>query len=231
MRQHHLRHWAIAFVVMVVTVVIAYQFLDRPIAFYSVAHFVKKPWFDGMTQIPEYLGRVAVAIFVLGIIYALMGRRLPHCIAVLLASSVSLVAASSIKDGLKLAFGRTWPESWLQNNPSLIRDGTYGFNFFHGGQGYASFPSGHTSATCAVMAVLWFCYPRWRPLYGLVIALVVIGLIGADYHFLSDIIAGGFLGWLVGWTAVQLSRVGERPPAAQTPDALLPPGPSGGTPP
>ena len=35
-------------------------------------------------------------------------------------------------------------------------------------------------------------------------AVVGIGLIGADYHFLSDIIAGGFLGWLTGWTAVQL---------------------------
>jgi hypothetical protein len=31
----------------------------------------------------------------------------------------------------------------------------YGFNFFHGGHGYASFPSGHTAVTCAVVTVLW----------------------------------------------------------------------------
>jgi membrane-associated phospholipid phosphatase len=221
MRQNHLGQWAIAFAVMVVTVFIAYQFLDRPIAFYSAAHFAKKPWFDGLTQIPEYLSRIAVGVFVIAGIFALIGRPLPHCLAVALASSVSLVAASSIKDAIKFAFGRTWPETWVQNNPSLIRDGTYGFNFFHGGQGYASFPSGHTTATCAVMAVLWFCCPRLRALYALVIAAVVIGLIGADYHFLSDIIAGGFLGWLAGWVTLQVWHVGER--VTGRPDTLAKP--------
>jgi membrane-associated phospholipid phosphatase len=224
MKQNHPMQWTIAFAVMVMAVFIAYQFLDRPIAFYSSEHFVKKPWFDGLAQIPEYFWRIAVGVFVLSGIYGLIGRPLPHCLAVALASSVSLVAASSIKDSLKFAFGRTWPETWVQNNPSLIRDGAYGFNPFHGGQGYASFPSGHTTATCAVVAVLWFCYPRFRALYVVVIAAVVIGLIGADYHFLGDIIAGGFLGWLVGWVVVQLWHVGER----KAPQAFAEPDTSGG---
>jgi hypothetical protein len=55
-----------------------------------------------------------------------------------------------------------------------------------------------------VASVLWICYPRLRPLYGAVVGAVAIGLIGADYHFLSDIIAGGFVGTTTGWFAVLL---------------------------
>jgi len=105
---------------------------------------------------------------------------------------------------LKFAFGRTWPETWINNNPSLIGNGTYGFNPFHGGSGYNSFPSGHTTAVCAVAAVLWFAYPKLRPLWVLMVIAVGVGLIGADYHFVSDIVAGGFLGASTGWLAVVL---------------------------
>jgi membrane-associated phospholipid phosphatase len=198
------RPWAIAFLAMLVAVVIAYQFLDRDIASYASAHLPKKPWFDGLTQIPEWLARFALLIFVVSGAYALIGRALPKPLAVGLLACVSLAVASAIKEFLKIAFGRTWPETWTNNNPSFIRDHVYGFNPFHGGQAYASFPSGHMAAICAITAVFWFCYPRSRPLCALLVAAVVIGLIGADYHFLSDIIAGGFLGWLTGWAAVRL---------------------------
>jgi membrane-associated phospholipid phosphatase len=59
---------------------------------------------------------------------------------------------------------------------------------------------------CAVTSVLWIYYPRFRALYALVIATVAIGLIGADYHFLSDIIAGSLLGTITGSLAVALQE-------------------------
>ena len=100
--------------------------------------------------------------------------------------------------------------TWVLNNPSFIRDGVYGFNPFHGGPGFASFPSGHTTVTCAVMSVLWMCYPRFRPLYAMCVVAVAIGLIGADYHFLSDCIAGAFLGVSTGWFTVAAWECGKR---------------------
>ena len=109
-------------------------------------------------------------------------------------------------------FGRTWPETWTRDNPSLIHDNAYGFNFFqtpHYGW-YESFPSGHTAAICAAAGVLWICYPRWRVAYGLVVALVAIGLIGSNFHFLGDIIAGGFLGASVAIVAVRLAGLEPR---------------------
>ena len=87
-------------------------------------------------------------------------------------ASTSVIVAETIKGGLKYIFGRLWPDTWVQNNPSFIHDGAYGFNFFHGGPGYASFPSGHTTVTCALISVLWILYPYWRPFYAAIILAV-----------------------------------------------------------
>jgi membrane-associated phospholipid phosphatase len=62
------------------------------------------------------------------------------------------------------------------------------------------------------MSVLWIYYPQWRALYALVVAAVVAGLIGANYHFLSDIIAGGFVGCSSGWMATALWRTRQSLP-------------------
>ncbi|MDI1346986.1 MAG: hypothetical protein PSV22_23275, partial [Pseudolabrys sp.] len=60
------------------------------------------------------------------------------------------------------------------------------------------------AVTCAVISVLWMFYPKLRAVYLLVFLAVVIGLIGANYHFLSDIIAGAFVGVSTAWMATAL---------------------------
>jgi membrane-associated phospholipid phosphatase len=60
------------------------------------------------------------------------------------------------------------------------------------------------TATTAVLSVLWICYPRLRPLYVLIALAVAIGLIGSNFHFLGDCIAGAFLGSSIGWMTVVL---------------------------
>jgi len=84
-------------------------------------------------------------------------------------------------------------ETWT-NNPSWIKDGVFGFEPLHGGAGRFSFPSGHTTLITAPLVVLWICVPRLRMIWAALIALVVIGLLSADYHWLSDTIAGFYLG-------------------------------------
>jgi membrane-associated phospholipid phosphatase len=46
----------------------------------------------------------------------------------------------------------------------------------------------------AFMAVLWLRVPRLRWLWTTLVSLVALGLFGADYHFVGDIIAGAYLG-------------------------------------
>ena len=125
----------------------------------------------------------------------------------ILAMANSIVIVSFFKTGLKFVFGRYWPKTWVNNNISLISNHAYGFHFFHSGKAYQSFPSGHAAVVTAAMLTIWFAYPRLRWLCVSIIALVVIGLIGLDYHFISDVIAGGFLGAIVAYYVTKISQI------------------------
>jgi membrane-associated phospholipid phosphatase len=132
------------------------------------------------------------------------GRKFSKSQTVALVCSISIVIAEVTKIQLKFVFWRTWPESWLGDNASFIRKGVYGFNPFHGGTEYSSFPSGHMAATCAAISVLWIYYPKLRGICLLVGLAVGMGLVGGNYHFLSDVIAGAFVAVTAGNIATAL---------------------------
>ena len=198
-----LRLWGIAFTAMLAAAFVAFTWIDRPLSVFAHDHATYRAIFDALQAAPDAFPAVSAAVLALCAINVLIGRRATRVEVVVLMASVSYVTARAVNTQLKLVFSRTWPETWF-GNPSLIGDGSFGFNFFHGGDAYASFPSGHALAICAVVSVLWQCWPRLRPLFALAVAAVVCGLIGANYHFLSDIIVGGFLGCLGGWVTVRL---------------------------
>ena len=201
--------WSFGFVATAAFVVFSYFWLDRPIALLAHAELSRFPFFEYMTRIPELLPLIAIVAFAALGLRVLSGQPLSRWETVLLLSGVSFVVAEMVKSQLKYAFGRTWPETWINNNPSFIHDGVFGFNPFHGGGGFASFPSGHTTAVCAVVSVLWICYPRFRMVYAAAVAVVTIGLVGANFHFVSDVAAGAFLGISAGWLAVTLWERGD----------------------
>ena len=206
-----LHKWTVAFLVTSLMAVVSIAWFDKPIAYFVHDEFRRYKIFDRLTQIPEPFALLAIlTLLVLGL-RGLTGRSLSKSYAIAVLCSLSLIAGDAVKNQLKFVFGRTWPETWIQGNPSLIRDGVYGFNPFHGGVAFASFPSGHAIATFAVMSVLWICYPRFRWLYTACAAAVAIGLVGANYHFLSDVIACGFVGASVGWMAITLWESGGHP--------------------
>src|SRR5579862_8652544 len=162
---NRLKIWLSCFAVTIVAVAIAYAWVDRPTAFFAHDHWAQIKFFGKLPLISESLFPIAAVIFLTVAAKVLLNRTVSKVHGYLFLCGLSLVVAETIKEQLKYVFGRSWPETWTNNNPSLIHDNVYGFNFFHSGQAYSSFPSGHTNAICAVMAVLWFAYPRYRPLY------------------------------------------------------------------
>jgi membrane-associated phospholipid phosphatase len=193
--------WFASLTVTAIIVAASFEWFDRPIAL--LAHRGPRASHGGiwawLTQIPNPLIPLALIAFVVLGLRALLGRPLSNHQAVAFVCSLSVIVTETAKDQLKFLFGRTWPESWMGNNPSFIRDGVYGFNILHGGGAYQSFPSGHTAAACAVLSVLWIYYPRLKWLWVAGGLAVGAGLVGANYHFLSDVIAGAFLGVSAGW--------------------------------
>lgn len=196
--------WLVTFVGTAIAVGIAYHWLDRPIALWVHTHigFGHHGVLHRFGRYPDPLIPLAVVVFLVLGLRAVVLRSLPSNFqAAAFICSLAVLATEAIKDELKVVFGRTWPESWAGSNPSYIRDGVYGFNFMHSGTAFQSFPSGHMAAACAVVGVLWIWYPRWRWLYMAAVVAVGLVLIGANSHFLSDAIAGAFLGASTGWIA------------------------------
>lgn len=101
---------------------------------------------------------------------------------------VVAVAASGIAaDILKVIVGRTRPRLLFEN-------GLFEFHGFKFGSSWNSFPSGH-STTIATMAVaLCLLVPRWR----LIVVPLGIALVATRFivtaHFVSDTLAGSYLG-------------------------------------
>jgi membrane-associated phospholipid phosphatase len=180
-----------------VAVLASILLLDRAVA--DWAHGLHRPaWCLWLTWIADVPGPAAVLGLAGASIAWLAGWRPGSAGRLLLAVCIATLMADAAKDVLKVAFGRPWPETWVNNNPSWIGTHSYGFWPFHGGAGWASFPSGHTTSIAAPCAAAWRQARKIRPLLALLPALVVIGLIGCDFHFLSDCIAGALLGTACG---------------------------------
>ena len=194
--------------------------VDRPVAFWVHEHLGDERfgWFAAtykgrmfrlgpfslLAGPAEALQPLAVLAFAILATSAVGGWRPGIHGRNVLALCLSIFVSIAIDGVAKDVFGRTWPESWLGDNPSWIRDGVFGFFPFHGGMGWGSFPSGHTTSITAAATILWVLWPELRCVWGALVATVIIGLIGGNYHFVSDIIGGLYLGVSIGLSIVAL---------------------------
>jgi len=199
-----------AFVLCLLFALIAltYLFADRQLAAALRPHLAGIGLFPWLTHIVDPLPPLASAGAVIVAARALARGALTQTESALLRICCAILIAAVLKEELKWVFGRTWPETWIKPIPNLsyFGDGTYGFFPFHGGKAYASFPSGHTTVITALAGGLWFLCPKLRWLGVALLLAVVIGLLGADYHWLSDIIAGAALGGATGAAAARIGR-------------------------
>jgi membrane-associated phospholipid phosphatase len=207
-----IQKWLAGFAATALACVIAYQWIDRPLSLFANGRLIRHRTYSDLTHIPDpFMPAAVIAFILIGLcVLSVAARRMRKIEVTALLCSISAIVADATKSLLKFAFGRTWPDTWIENNPSFIHDGVYGFNFFHGGRGYMSFPSGHMALTSAVLTVLWLAYPKFRALYALVTLAIAGGLIGANYHFLSDIGAGSFVGVSTGWMATAMWQARQR---------------------
>jgi membrane-associated phospholipid phosphatase len=97
-----------------------------------------------------------------------------------------------VKVMAKDIFGRINTRVWVAD-PNLYD----GFHWLHGGGRYDGFPSGHMTVLTPLLVALWHYYPRYRPLYTSAFVALAISLVLTDYHFVSDVIAGAYLGMIV----------------------------------
>jgi membrane-associated phospholipid phosphatase len=197
----------VAVAVCAVSVVVCYYFVDRPVAFYMYRHGIARfEEFRWLTEPPPLVQSWAPLLLV-----ALAVRRAigpwQRWQAALFLACVSLIVADQFRQSLGDLCGRYWPETWHDNNPSLIGTGAYGFHPFEVGDDVGSFPSGHAARIAAFFSVFWLVMPRGRWLYALLAPPMLLALIAMNYHFVGDVVAGSTIGAIVGVWAVRLSQV------------------------
>src|SRR5947209_6410820 len=181
-----LARWYIgAFVLCIVLTLLSVAFVDRAVA--TWAHTLDRPapfvWLTYM--IDPFVPAASIVLPALGIA-ALFGWRPGPLGRIVLALCVAVLFATLLKEELKFLFGRTWPETWVANNPSWIRDGVYRFEPLHGGHGWASLPSGHMALIAAPCTRLWVLAPAAsRCLSAALVLALAAGLIGVDLHLIG----------------------------------------------
>ena len=162
-------------------------FIDRPVERLVVAHHHLRPLFQAMA-VPSLLPLPLAGLY---LCFAAWRRLTGHPAwpgaRIFLAASLATLAATAAKDELKFLFGRPWPESWMKY-------GVYAFHPLATYWWYGGFPSGHTAYITGPVGVLWQMAPTLRPLWAALVAMVMVGLVGAGYHFVGDVIAGFMTG-------------------------------------
>lgn len=94
------------------------------------------------------------------------------------------------KDLLKAVFGRVNTRYWI-NHPYHFE-----FRWLQASDQFFGFPSGHLAVVGAILFAIMHYYPRAKSWCWAAMLLFGAALIVSEYHFLGDVIAGGYVGWL-----------------------------------
>ena len=169
------------------------RYLDAEIAVKVMRFLLSVRTLHKVTKhIPDFLPHlVGIGTILMWIIYFYRSRHNINDIEThfLRLAATALPVAYLLKSFFKFMFGRTGPRSWLIDNRPFE---FHWFNKIWSG----SFPSGHMTVFAAFGAAVLFYYPEYRRLVIILLVLLGIALIGTDYHFLSDVIAGTYLGFV-----------------------------------
>jgi membrane-associated phospholipid phosphatase len=183
-----LLRWLCTFVAVSAACVLCIVYVDRPVA----------SWAAGFDHIPRpalvNYPWLTLAFMLVILVIALRtggGRGISHFSQTLVFAGVALAWGICMTEFvLKPLFGRQPPYEWVAH-------GTYSFTWlFRTDNG--TFPSGHAVQMAAVGTVFWYAYPGWRWLcVGAPVLLSAVFVLG-NWHFVSDVIAGLFVGLTAG---------------------------------
>ena len=177
--------------------------LDRPVADYVSHHLLGTPlsrWLGTALSGLRPAGAIVLTGLLAGLGWVASGRVLPPGIRPWLAAGWSGLLALGIAVLFKLLLGR--PDVY----PTWVMTHEVAFRFGHGGAGYSSFPSATAAGGAGCLYTLWFRRPSYRGAALCVYCLLIAAIVLTNGHWLSDTIAGGFLGAGIGW----MTNAGER---------------------
>lgn len=177
--------WSLSFSLVLLLCTMTYMFADIQAALWFNAQKESLAWkvFSFITLFGE-----SQWYLIPGILLFIVLRKNKPLIAFKGLYLFTAVAVSGIAaDIIKFIAGRARPKLWFS-------DQLYLFDFFHTEAEWTSFPSGHSATAFSAAIVLAIYYPRWRIAFFCTAALIACSRIVLTKHYISDVIAGSFLG-------------------------------------
>ncbi len=190
--------WLVSLLVCIAAVSLAFPLVDVPVA------RAVYPFSGNLGALGAGLGSAvfltleAVLVLTLALVRLARGHISPFGEVVAIACLSSICAYAIDSNVLKICFG-------VPNPTQVLQGAQHSFNFWKGTQS-SSFPSGHMVLVGAFGGVFMRLYP-WaiRPISALLFAAAVL-LIFGNWHFVSDVIAGAFIGVAIGLLAGEVWR-------------------------
>jgi membrane-associated phospholipid phosphatase len=178
--------WLLSLLICTLVVAVAFVYFDVPIArrvygFLRSGECLATGFASGVL-----LGVEAAVALALVIIRITRGRLSSFLEATALACLTSICAYAINDSTLKLFFGVP--------NPAAVLHGTqHAFNLLSGSSN-SSFPSGHMVLAGAFAGVFMRLYRTSILPFSTLLLIATVLLIAGDWHFVSDVIAGTFVG-------------------------------------
>ncbi len=168
---------------LLLLIALLYNYFDVEIANYFHNHKTLYPIFAKITK----LGQSEYYLIPSILIYFIYRKRdeIVSKYALLLFGSVAI--SGILADIIKIIVARYRPRLYFSEH-------LYGFDWFHFGHLYASFPSGHSATAFSAFVAFGYMAPKWRYMFYFIAFLIAFSRVVVGAHYPSDALAGSILG-------------------------------------
>jgi membrane-associated phospholipid phosphatase len=179
------RQWRIDAIKVMVLCFVSYLSVDIPVAvcFHRFENGDLYEIFSIITLFGDSLGYLVGGL----LLFALFRTAKPYWAQVGLFLFSTVAASGLVADLIKFIAGRSRPKI-------LFSEYFSGFAFFRWEHDWTSFPSGHSATAFSVAMLVALLFPRWRRIALIAGGMVAFSRIFLVEHFVSDVIAGSFIG-------------------------------------
>ncbi len=185
--------WLLSLLICTLAIALAFLFFDVPIARHVYGFSASaKSLATGFASAVLIGIEMAVALALI-LVRMIRGHLSPLGEATVLACLTSICAYAVNDSTLKAFFG-------VPNPGRVLHGARHAFHLLNGSPN-SSFPSGHMVLAGSFAGVFMRLYRRTVPLFSALLLIAAVLLIVGDWHFLSDVIAGTFVGVSAGLLA------------------------------
>jgi membrane-associated phospholipid phosphatase len=176
------RNWLVAGLVVAIITRLCIAYVDEPVMQYFRSHFENTPgraYLNGVLA-PFNLFVIFAVLFLIG---SSFWKRLPESAITPFLLSVAIIGSVIVDLSLKILSGRLGP-----HHHDL------------------SFPSGTAMISTAFTTVMFGRKAPARVFAALVSAFLCVAVVVGNWHWVSDVVAGVYVGALLGWLLYSSAR-------------------------